>query len=167
MKQGKANHSCSKVSFREPGARMHTLLLSPGVCRGVPGSVSPTFLGIPSPFSSSLTQATRKEPWAAKLGQWEAKQMPQGRRHCLRTTVFLGTQGRRPGEQPAGRGRTLTGFQRPPRVDAQAFSSLYGSDQIKTNLKEMFLLVAGPLICTICLNSNYILRRGGGAFYCL
>lgn len=68
--------------------------------------------------------------------------MPQGRRHCLRTTVFLGTQGRRPGEQPAGRGRTLTGFQRPPRVDAQAFSSLYGSDQIKS--QRNVLVGGGP-----------------------
>lgn len=76
-----------------------------------------------------------------------------GQRFCWRL-------GRRPGERPAGGGTTLTGFPRPPRAAAQAFLSLYGSDQIKTNLKELFSLVVVPLIRAICRNSNYILKKG-------
>lgn len=135
MWNGKAKHSCSKGSFREPGTRTHTLLLSPGVCRGGLEASPPHSRGSlhPSPPPRSKRQGKNHEQ------QSSANERPSRCRGAGITAAgqrFCWRLGRRPGEQPAGGGTTLTGFQRPPRTDAQAFLSLYGSDQIKTNLKN-------------------------------
>lgn len=119
--------------------------------------------GSPHP-SPPWSTARDTEPWVRQSLVNEDKQTP-GQHGCLRTVVFLEPQGCQPGKWPAGGNRTLTGFERLHQADVQGFASLYGSDQITTNLKQMLQLVVVPLVCTICHNSNCILKRG--AFYCL
>lgn len=160
MRREKANHSCSDVSLREPGARMHTWLLSPGLCAGRgPEAPPPHSQGVPSHPSPPWSTARDTEPWVRQSLVNEDKQTP-GQHGCLRTVVFLEPQGCQPGKWPAGGNRTLTGFERLHQADVQGFASLYGSDQITTNLKQMLQLVVVPLVCTICNNSNCILKRG-------